>query len=331
MIFTIQFVGAFLLDLLFGDPRGIPHPVRGIGWLCGSFETRTRRWCSNPRTAGTMAFCAVFLVTLTLPAAALLVLHRLAPVAEATVAVVLLSTGIACRDLAHHSKNVHVALTEHDDLAPARAKVAMIVGRNTQCLDGQGVCRAAVETVAENLVDGIISPLFYAVLLSCLGGGKLLAPISLAVLGIYGYKAINTMDSMYGYKNERYLEFGRTAARIDDAANFLPARLGGLLLVAAAWLLGNDARGSLRVLRRDRLQHASPNGGHPEAAVAGALGVQLGGATTYFGKVVEKPTIGEQGRPLEAADILTTNRLMYVAAMLCCALLLAGRYLLIGG
>ena len=328
MLFTLQYIAALLIDGLFGDPQAIPHPVRGIGWLCNRFEAGTRRWWRNLHTAGTVAFLAVLVSTLLVPALLLLFLHRVSPIAEGGVAILLLSTSIACRDLAHHSAQVQAALTVNGDIAGARAAVARIVGRDTSQLDGEGICRAAVETVAENLVDGVLSPLIYAILASCLEGGRLLAPVSLAVLGAYGYKAINTMDSMYGYKNERYIEFGRTAARVDDLANFVPARLGGLLLVAAAWFLGRDSRGAWRILKRDRLQHASPNGGHPEAAVAGALGIRLGGNSHYFGKVVEKPTMGDATRPLEPVDIRDANRLMYGATLLGCALLLVGRMLL---
>jgi adenosylcobinamide-phosphate synthase len=226
--------------------------------------------------------------------------------------------------------NVYRALAESENLDAARTEVARIVGRDTAHLDRQGICRACVETVAENLVDGITSPIFFAVLASLLPAGDWLAPVSLAVLGAYGYKAINTMDSMYGYKNVRYLNFGRRAALVDDGANFLPARLSGLLLVVAAWLLRLNGAGAMNMFFRDRLKHASPNGGHPEAAVAGSLDIQLGGDSSYFGEIVSKPTLGEPIRPLKPEDIVATNHLMFVTTGLFCSILLLGRILLTG-
>jgi adenosylcobinamide-phosphate synthase len=188
----------------------------------------------------------------------------------------------------------------------------MIVGRDTANLDEAGVARAAVESVAESMVDGVTAPLFFAVL-----GGPLAALL---------YKAINTMDSMFGYKNERYLKFGWAAARLDDLANFVPARITSLMIPAAAFLLRLDSRGSLFILLRDRLKHASPNSGHTEAAVAGALGVQLGGANRYFGKMISKPAIGDAARPIAPQDILRANRLMLLSSALTLLAFLALRH-----
>ncbi len=179
--------------------------------------------------------------------------------------------------------------------AAARQAVGRIVGRDTEALTREGVIRAAVETVAENASDGVIAPLFYMML-----GG---APLALT------YKAVNTMDSMVGYKNERYLHFGRAAAKLDDAANCLPSRIAALLWVAAAALTGNDAKGAWRIWRRDRRNHASPNSAQTESACAGALGVQLAGPATYFGQYYDKPTIGDATRPIEPEDILRANRM----------------------
>ena len=176
------------------------------------------------------------------------------------------------------------------------------MGRDTQRLDEAGVTRAAVETVAENFSDGVLAPLFYLFL-----GG---APLALC------YKAINTMDSMIGYKNERYLYFGRCAAKLDDAANWLPARLSALLLVLASALLGEDAQGAWRIWRRDRRNHASPNSAQTEAAMAGALGIQLAGPAWYFGEKYDKPTIGDAKRPVEPNDILRADRLLYGGGVL---------------
>ena len=213
-------------------------------------------------------------------------------------------------------RRVYRALRE-GTLEQAQQAVARIVGRDTQRLDRAGVTRAAVETVAENFSDGVAAPLFYFFL-----GG---APLALC------YKAINTMDSMVGYRNERYLYFGRWAARLDDGANWLPARLSALLLVAAAWLLGEDGRGAWRIWRRDRRNHASPNAAQTEAAMAGALGVQLAGPAWYFGIRVEKPTIGEHQRPIVPEDILRSNRLLYGGSVLCLGVLIGLRCALVLG
>ena len=201
------------------------------------------------------------------------------------------------------------------DLPAARRAVARIVGRDTQNLTAAGVTRAAVETVAENASDGVIAPLLYMLL-----GG---APLALT------YKAINTMDSMLGYKNEKYLYFGRCAAKLDDAANWLPSRLAALLWVAAAALTGNSACGAWRIWRRDRRRHASPNSAQTESACAGALGVQLAGPAYYFGEYYDKPTIGDPLREIEPRDILRANRMMYAESLLALVLGLAVRLMLV--
>ena len=213
---------------------------------------------------------------------------------------------------------VYEALTAADgSLSKARRAVSMIVGRDTENLDQKGVIRAAVETVAENTADGVIAPLFFLALGGAVGG--------------MAYKAINTMDSMLGYKNERYQYFGTAAARLDDAAGFIPARLSGLLLVAAAGLTGMDAANAWRIFCRDRYAHKSPNSAQSESAVAGALGVQVAGDAVYGGQVVHKPFIGDSLREIEAEDIRRANKLMYAASGLglgLAAVLLAGAPLL---
>ena len=206
---------------------------------------------------------------------------------------------LAARGLVQESTNVYKELKK-PDLPGARKAVSRIVGRDTAELTAEGVTKAAVETVAENASDGVIAPLFYMLL-----GG---APLALT------YKAINTMDSMLGYKNERYLYFGRVPAKLDDAANYLPSRLAGLLWVAAAAFTRNDAKGAWKIWRRDRRRHASPNSAQTESACAGALGVQLAGPAYYFGQYYPKLTIGDALRPIEPEDILRANRMMYVAS-----------------
>jgi adenosylcobinamide-phosphate synthase len=231
-------------------------------------------------------------------------------VAETVVSVLVLYTCFAGRDLVVHSRKVYTALRD-DNLSEARKRVGMIVGRDTGELERSEVVRACVESVAESTVDGVTAPLFWAII-----GGP---------LGAILYKAVNTMDSTFGYKNERYLHFGWAAARFDDLVNFLPARISGLLMVVAAMLLRLRATESWRIFRRDRMQHASPNGGQTEAAVAGALGISLGGVSSYFGKVVHKPTLGEPVLEPEAGHILQTNRILLTVTVLFAFVGLAAR------
>ncbi len=305
-----QILIAILLDQLLGDPRWLPHPVRIIGAACTRMEKITRAMLP-PFAAG---ICSVILVlaltgatTWGLLAGATL-LH---PWLGNAASILLLYTTIAARDLTRHSTEVYTAL-QNGNLTEARQRVGMIVGRDTANLDEAEVARAAVESVAESMVDGVTAPLFFALL-----GGPVAAML---------YKAINTMDSMFGYKNAHYLKFGWAAARLDDLANFVPARLTALMIPAAACPLGLNPKRSLLTLLRDRLAHASPNSGHTEAAVAGALGVQLGGANSYFGTVLKKPTIGDATRPLEPRDILRANSLMLLSSALTLLVCLALRW-----
>ena len=216
---------------------------------------------------------------------------------------------LAVRSLKVESMKVYDAL-QTGTIEDARRAVSMIVGRDTACLDEAGVTKAAVETVAENTSDGVIAPMIALAV-----GGPFLG---------FLYKAVNTMDSMIGYKNDRYLLFGRTAAKLDDVVNYLPARISAYLMIAAAYLAGRDFDGTraFSVYRRDRRKHASPNSAHTEAVCAGALGVRLAGDASYFGKIVKKPYIGDDVRPVEISDIRRANRLLYVTAFLCEAILL---------
>jgi adenosylcobinamide-phosphate synthase len=301
---------AVAADLLFGDPARLPHPVRAMGALALTLENRLRPLTANQHLAGVGTVLAVLLAT-GVSAGGILVLAGMLPwpAAELTT-IVLLYFGLAARDMLRHSSRVYAALAAFD-LEGARQQVAMIVGRDTATMNEEEIIRATVESVAENLVDGVTAPLFYA----ALGG-----PVALLL-----YKAASTMDSTFGYRNERYREFGWAAARLDDLLNLLPARLTGMLMVAAAAFPGLRPAASWRVLRRDRLCHASPNSGHPEAAMAGALGVQLGGPAAYAGIIVQKPAIGDRVRPLEARDILRANRLFLVSVGLAAVLAIASR------
>lgn len=305
-------LGAILLDLLFGDPRWFPHPIRLIGALAAATENISRSFIRNERLAGLLTLVFLLLITglsVTILLRAATWLH---PLAGHLTAVFLLYTTLAARDLTEHSKEVYDALQEND-LIQARQRVAMIVGRDTSRLDQTGVSRATVESVAESMVDGVTAPLFYGILTGPVG----------AML----YKAINTGDSMFGYKNEKYMKFGWASAKLDDLANFIPARLTGLLVPPASFILGLNAKKSLKILIRDRKKHASPNSGHSEAAVAGALGIQLGGASRYFGKTVTKPTLGDADEPINHHHIRQANRIMLLTSALAALLFLAIRLL----
>ncbi|HIY73124.1 MAG TPA: adenosylcobinamide-phosphate synthase CbiB [Candidatus Intestinimonas merdavium] len=295
----------FCLDLLLGDPHWMPHPVRAMGALIAGLEKPLRGVFPKTHRGELAAGSALVILTVGISTgvAALLLwlcgqIHPYLAFAGETLLCYQL---LAARALRDESVKVYKALRD-GTLDDARKAVSMIVGRDTDRLDEIGVAKAAVETVAENTSDGVIAPLLFL----AIGG---------APLGVL-YKSINTMDSMVGYKNDRYLYFGRAAAKLDDLVNFIPARLAGVLLCLAARPAGFDGRNAWRIFRRDRKNHKSPNSAHTEAAAAGALDVQLAGSSYYFGKLVEKPTIGDPLRPVEPADILRCNRLMYAGTFL---------------
>lgn len=302
----------FALDLVVGDPHWLPHPIRLVGRLISGLERILRRvFPATPkgeRAAGVVLVVLVCTIS-TACAIALLVLCGMAsPWLALAVESIMCYQMLATKALKDESMKVYDALAA-GDLAAARSAVSMIVGRDVERLDAAGVTRAAVETVAENASDGVVAPLLFM----AVGG---------APLGVF-YKAVNTMDSMVGYRNEKYRYFGTAAARFDDVLNFVPARLSGVLMVCAASIARLDAKGAWRIFLRDRRKHASPNSAHTEAACAGALDVALAGDAWYFGKLVEKPTIGDALRPVEAADIVRANRLLYATAALSLVLCLA--------
>ena len=298
-------LGGFVLDAVFGDPAWLPHPVVLMGKCISKLEKALR--ARFPKTqqgellaGAVLAFClpvGTFLLT----SAVCLLAAKISPWLGLAVQMFWCGQALAAKGLVQESRNVYGELVK-PDLPAARKAVSRIVGRDTENLTAEGVTKAAVETVAENASDGVIAPLLYMLL-----GG---APLALT------YKAVNTMDSMVGYKNETYLYFGRTAAKLDDVANYIPSRLAALLWVAAAALTGSDAKGAWRIWRRDRRNHASPNSAQTESACAGALGVQLAGPAYYFGEYYPKPTIGDALRPIEPQDILRADRMMYAASIL---------------
>lgn len=292
----------YLLDLLFGDPNWMPHPVVLIGKLISKFETFLRKDCSTPEAeqrAGAQLVFLVLVATLLLFGGVLYLLEQFLPLAAICFKILLTYQILATRCLIKEGKMVQKALIS-GTIVDARNQVARLVGRDTSALDQEGVIKATVETVAENTVDGVLAPLFYMAI-----GGP--------VLGIL-YKAVNTMDSMVGYKNETYLHFGRAAAKTDDFCNYIPARFTAILMIFSAFLLKMDGKGAWKIWKRDRRKHASPNSAQTESVCAGALGIQLAGDAVYFGNVVKKPFIGDSTRKIAIHDIEKACNLLLVTS-----------------
>lgn len=288
----------FIIDLILGDPQGWPHIVRAFGALIAFLEKLLYQM-KNKRLAGTILAVSVLLTSLLVPAALLTAAWIISPLLYFALETLLVWQLIAVRSLRAESRRVYDEL-ERNDICAARKAVSMIVGRDTDALDKKGVTKAAVETVAENASDGVAAPLFFIML-----GG--------AALGCF-YKAANTMDSMIGYKSEKYIDFGRFAAKLDDVLNFIPSRLCALVMIISSPLCSLDAKGAYRIWRRDRRNHESPNSAQTEAVMAGALRVRLAGNAYYFGKLHEKPFIGDDLRPIASDDILKAHRLLYVTS-----------------
>ncbi len=307
---SLQIILALLLDLLLGDPRWLPHPVCALGWLAQRLEELLRSRLPL-RQAGIAAVVLVVVASVVCVLAVQTVASRINPLLGDLVSIALLYSCFAMQSLRQHALAVFRPL-QRGDLVEARQKVSWLVGRDTDQLDEAEVTRAAVESVAENTVDGVTAPLIFALIAG--------------VPGAFFYKAVNTLDSNFGYKNERYLEFGWAAARFDDLVNFIPARISALLVVPAALLCHLDWRGSWRIFRRDRHNHPSPNGGQIEAAMAGALGIRLGGENSYFGKKSFRPYMGDGTNPLNGTHIQLTIRLMVMTTLLVavCGLVIRG-------
>ncbi|RLM20301.1 adenosylcobinamide-phosphate synthase [Brenneria alni] len=307
---------AFLLDCWLGDPPHWPHPVRWIGKLISWLQCAIRARCRTERAlriGGALLWLVVVAVTGALSWFFLALMTAIHPWIGWLAEVWMIYTLLAGRCLSDAALAVHRAL-QHGTLAESRQQLSWIVGRDTSQLEKPQITRAVVETVAENSVDGVIAPLFFLML-----GG---APLAMV------YKAVNTLDSMVGYKTPQYRAIGAVSARMDDIANLIPARLSWLLLSAAAWLLRADYRQAWRIGWRDRYQHSSPNCAWPEATMAGALGVRLGGPNNYFGERVEKPWIGDECREIALDDIPRSIRLMKIASLLALLLFAAVHLLL---
>ena len=297
------------MDFIFGDPSWLYHPVRIIGKGIELGERILRKLFREKHLvlAGAVLWVIIAGVSFLIPLGLLFLAQKLHPGVRFALETFWCFQILAARSLCRESGKVYDRLQE-DDLPGARRAVSMIVGRDTESLTGEGVTKAAVETVAENTSDGVTAPLIYMMI-----GG---APLG------FLYKAVNTMDSMLGYKNDRYLYFGRIPAGMDDIFNYIPARITALAMIAAAYLTGLDGRNAWRIYRRDRKKHASPNAAQTESVCAGALRVQLAGDAVYFGKLYKKELIGDRLRPIEPRDIKRAQRLMYVTALL--LLLLCG-------
>lgn len=289
------------LDLLLGDPRFLHHPVVYIGRLINFLETGLRGLLNNRCLAGILLCLGVLLVAGGVTALFLWLSGEIHPLLQSVVAVYIAFTTLALRQLHKESREV-VELIEAGDLDNARRSLSLIVGRDTAHLNEEDILRACIETVAENTSDGVIAPMFYLFL-----GGPVLAMI---------YKATNTLDSMVGYRDDRFREMGRASARLDDMLNLLPARLTGLLMVIAALPIGLNGWAALKVMLRDARKTSSPNSGFPESAAAGALGIQLGGPAVYFGLKVDKPTLGDPDRPVTVRSYKSMVKLMYASSFL---------------
>lgn len=314
----LAFFLGFLMDLLFGDPYWLPHPIRLIGSLISGLEKKlldkqVERNEKKERKSGVWLVFLVLFITICVTAALILGAYYIHPYVGILVESIMTYQILATKCLKVESMKVYHCL-QSEGLEAARKAVSMIVGRDTSVLDEEGVAKAAIETVAENTSDGVIAPMLY----TALGG---------PILGFF-YKAVNTMDSMVGYKNEKYLYFGRAAAKLDDLVNYIPARISACFMICAAFIGGTSFSGrqAHKIYKRDNRKHASPNSAQTESVCAGALGIRLAGNASYFGKIVEKPYIGDELRNVEYEDITRVNQLMYLTAWLCemvCLLVMA--------
>ncbi len=294
----------YFFDLCFGDPYWIPHPIVFIGNSIKRFELFLRKYFNGSRKeklGGILLALGIISITFIITFLIIKFLYGINSTLGRVIEAFLIFQILATKSLGRESKKVYYPL-RNKDLKEARKFLSYIVGRDTSNLDEKQITKATVETIAENISDGIIAPLFYIFI-----GG---APLGML------YKAINTLDSMVGYKNDKYINFGWASAKIDDLANYIPARITAILIVLASFILKLNYKNSFKILIRDKRNHTSPNAGYPESAVAGALGIQLGGTNIYFGKKVEKPTLGDNLREVEIDDINKTIGIMYGSSFL---------------
>lgn len=304
---------AYLLDLLFGDPYWLPHPICLIGNTISFLEKKIRRFIRNELFGGLLLVLIVLTLSVCIPFTILFVAKQINYYLAVVIEIYFCYQIFAVKSLKTESMKVYKPLVV-DDMPEARKYLSYIVGRDTQNLDKQGVIKATVETIAENTTDGVIAPLIFM----AIGG----APLA------FLYKAINTMDSMIGYKNEKYIRFGKCAARLDDVANFIPSRIAAVIMIMASGLMRLSMKDAIRIFLRDRRNHKSPNSAQTESVCAGALQVQLAGDAYYFGQLVHKPTIGDPTREILPEDIVRTNQLMYLTSFLAVLIALIARGIL---
>lgn len=297
----LSYTIGLVLDFIIGDPNNPFHPVRIIGALGSKFENITRRVFKNLKISGFITWLGVILITFLVNSLIVRIAFSISNIFGIIIEGILLYFCISSKGLKVEGLKV-IKVLESGNIEGARKQLSYIVGRDTKVLDEEGIIRAVIETVAENTSDGIIAPLLFG----ALGG----APLAMT------YKAVNTCDSMFGYKNDKYIDFGFVPAKMDDLFNYIPARITGYLVIFAAFILGLDYKNSYRIYKRDRYNHTSPNSAHPESAVAGALGIRLGGANYYFGKIVEKPTIGDKNKVIEISDLYKINKILLVVTLL---------------
>ena len=294
----------FILDTIIGDPYKLPHPIRWIGSFISILEKLCRKIAKSNTMLMILGAILVFIVVFVSGGITLLVLKLASfnKYAYLIVSSVICYYMLAGKSLKTESMKVYKAF-ENNDTEGARKAVSMIVGRDTQSLTKEGIIKAAVETVAENSSDGVVAPLIYMLIFGPVGGVV--------------YKAVNTMDSMIGYVEEKYFYIGKFAAKLDDVLNYIPARISGILVIISAFILRYDYKNAFRIFKRERRKHASPNSAQTESAMAGALGVQLAGDATYFGVVHKKPYIGDKKREIENEDIKRANDIMYTMTIIC--------------
>lgn len=304
---NIMVLGSVIfLDYVLGDPPNWPHPIRYIGWIISKYEKIIRRSGINLKIGGFLLLGFSIGTTLFLATAIKNIVGLIHPMVSFIFTTYLLYTCLAAKCLDLEARKVYEAVYEKD-IEKGRKRLSYLVGRDTSNLTMDEIIRGVIETVAENTIDGVLAPLFYMMVGMYFG-----YPLEFAL----GYKVINTLDSMVGYVQEPYREIGYASAKLDDIVNYIPARIGSILMVFAGGALGHPMKEGFRILRRDRRNHKSPNCGYPESAVAGLLQIQLGGTNTYFGEVVYKPTIGDPIVPLKAYHIIHTIKIMYIAELL---------------
>ncbi len=320
MEILIAVIIGFILDLIVGDPHWLPHPIRLIGYLISKGEKAIRRLLPVTKNGefigGIILTVIIATIAFFVPLLMLYFAGKVSVALKVSIHAIFCYQILATRSLRTESMRVYYQLVKND-ITNARKYLSWIVGRDTEKLTEEGITKATVETIAENTSDGVIAPMIFI----ALGG----APLG------FLYKAVNTLDSMIGYKNEKYLYFGRFAAKLDDVFNFIPAIISAYIMIGASFITRLDYKNAYRIYKRDKRKHSSPNSAKTESVCAGALNVQLAGDAYYFGKLVKKQTIGDKNRTIDVKDILITNRLMYVTAISAVVLMCGIRLIIICG